>query len=298
MERFTNIEYADIHFCYGEAEGISRRARQIYIQRFPDRRIPNARTFATIHRNLRENGRFRPANAAVGGRAPVQNMARIEDAVLRRIEENSSVSTRQLGDEFNISHMAVWNMIHRNGLYPYHLQRVQALTDGDFVRRLEFCHWYQNQNQHGDLAARIIFTDESQFTRDGINNFHNQHIYSADNPHAIRETNFQERFSLNVWGGLYNDQLLGPHFLPDRLDGALYRRFLLDEFPEIIEFENIPPAVRRNIWFMHDGAPPHYAGVAKAVLQQNILLSWPCHRKTGKCCLGTCRKYRMATSFT
>jgi hypothetical protein len=30
-----------------------------------------------------------------------------------------------------------------------------------------------------------MFTDEAQFTRDRIQNFHNQHLWAYENPHAI-----------------------------------------------------------------------------------------------------------------
>jgi len=56
----------------------------------------------------------------------------------------------------------------------------------------------------------ILFTDEATFTRNGINNTRNSHNLAQDNPHATVETNFQTRFSVNVWCGIINDMLIGP----------------------------------------------------------------------------------------
>ena len=40
--------------------------------------------------------------------------------------------------------------------------------------------------------------DESQFTRDDINNYHNSHEWIVGNPNVMEGINFQRRFNLNV----------------------------------------------------------------------------------------------------
>jgi hypothetical protein len=67
------------------------------------------------------------------------------------------------------------------------------------TRRMNFCHWIQ---AHPELLDVILFTDEACFTRDGVNNSRNVHTWSHDNPHATSVTNFQKRFSVNVWCGV------------------------------------------------------------------------------------------------
>jgi len=54
-----------------------------------------------------------------------------------------------------------------------------------------------------NFFKRILWTDESTFTRDGITNLHNLHFYATDNPLLKIETKHQQRFSLNVWAGIY-----------------------------------------------------------------------------------------------
>jgi len=49
------------------------------------------------------------------------------------------------------------------------------------------------------LRILILFTDEATFTRNGINNARNSHRWSHENPLGTVETNFQRRFSINVW---------------------------------------------------------------------------------------------------
>jgi hypothetical protein len=40
----------------------------------------------------------------------------------------------------------------------------------------------------------------------------------------------QHRFSINVWVGIVGDQLLGPVVLPNRLTGAVYHRFFVNQY--------------------------------------------------------------------
>jgi len=49
-----------------------------------------------------------------------------------------------------------------------------------------------------ELHRYILFTDESQFNRDGVNNTHNS-VWADENPHATVENNFQQCFSVHVW---------------------------------------------------------------------------------------------------
>lgn len=89
-------------------------------------------------------------------------------------EEIPGVSTRRISVEFHIlSHLAV--------------QPVQSL---------------QKVQQNRDLHRNILLTDKAQFTRDGINNYHNEHRWFDENPYATFERNFQHRFSIKVWCGL------------------------------------------------------------------------------------------------
>lgn len=61
----------------------------------------------------------------------------------------------------------VWRTISEQGLYTFHVRRVQHLQPEDDAMRLEFCHWV---NANRRLLRLIPFTDEATFNRDGINN--------------------------------------------------------------------------------------------------------------------------------
>lgn len=264
---YTNEEMADIHYCYGLADGVSLAAQRFYRDRFPNRRIPDARTFDAIHRRLRETRSFVPVRVDAGRPRPPPN-ANIEADIIQRVENNPDVSTRRLAHEFGISHSTVWRIIHDAGYYPYHLQRVQALYAGDRAARRQFCHWFFGQPDihNENFAWYVLWTDESQFTRDGINNFHNIHLWDHENPHGIVEGHHQRRFSLNVWAGIVGGFLLGPVFLPPALNGRRYHHFLVHQLPDLVE--TIPIGIRQRMWFMHDGAPGHFSHLARNYLSR------------------------------
>lgn len=64
--------------------------------------------------------------------------------------------------------------------------------------------------------------------------------------------------------------------MPDRLNGANYANFLRHELPLMLfdALEDLPLAQRNNIWYMHDGAPAHYAVVAQNVLNDSFPRRW------------------------
>jgi len=64
------------------------------------------------------------------------------------------------------------------------------------------------------------------FTRDGVNNTRNSHLWDRDNPHGTVESNYQHLFAVNVWCGVIGDHLIGPYILPQRLTGDIYANYL------------------------------------------------------------------------
>jgi len=80
-------------------------------------------------------------------------------------------------------------------------------------------------------------------------------MWANENPHATVESNFQQRFSVNVWCAVLDDQLIGPFTLEGRLTGEAYLRFLQEELPRLME--DVLLNKRGCMYFQHDGAPPH-----------------------------------------
>lgn len=268
MAVYTNIEYTDMILIYGETRQNSVAARDLYAERFPNRRHPACKTIVDAVYRLRDTGSVIPRFEGRG----LQKSRRVllaEENILNMVDVDPGVSTTTLAREVNVSQTTVQKILKTNLLHPYHIQRVQRLTELDFPRRAAFCEWFQrSEGQQPDLASAILFTDESTFTKDGILNYHNLHHWAYENPHDIQQGASQVRISVNVWAGLVGDQLLGPHVLPERLNADSYLHFLQDALPEYLD--DVPLALRQQLWFMHDGAPAHSSRVVQTFLNQNF----------------------------
>lgn len=271
MNRLPNSELADIHLFYGMANCNARRAARMYRARFPTRHVPSPETFQAIHQRLRETGTFRVARLDAG-RPRAARQPEMEDAILQHFQDHPTTSTRAAANVVNVSHSVVWRVLHDNTQHPYRIQRVQALNVDDYAPRVQFATWFLQQDAEQELASKVLFTDEAAFTREGMFNVHNQHVWANVNPHATRQRGHQVRFTVNVWAGIIDNYLIGPYVLPDRLDGRIYGIFLREVLPELLE--NIPLATRRGMWFQHDGAPPHFAIAVRQLLDDRYPNRW------------------------
>jgi hypothetical protein len=172
-----------------------------------------------------------------------------------------------------VSPYTVWRTLKEQGLHPYHIQLVQGLKLEDLPKRVRFCEWLLEKYEEGpQFIERLLTTDEATFTRDGIFNVRNTHIWSDENPHAIRERHFQNRFSVNVWGGIIGNKLIGPYILPPRLNAVNYLDFLNNQLAILLE--DVPLLTRQNMWYLHDGAPAHFAREVRTWLDQNFPERW------------------------
>lgn len=272
MENFSNAECADIHFVYGLANGNARLASRLYANRFPHRRHPNYKCFISIHNRLRENGKFEKDMSAAG-RPRTVCLVDFEEDILHQVEENPSISTRAIANNMNASKSTVWNVLHRNLLHPFKLQKVQALKAEDYLKRVECARWFLRQDiESPNFIKNVLFTDESSFTREGIFNLRNNHVWAQLNPNAIVQRGHQVRFSINVWVGILNDTLLGPYILPNRLSAQSYIVFLRDVLPDLLQ--DVPLQQRLDLWFQHDGAPAHFANDVREHLNLVFREKW------------------------
>lgn len=269
MENFTNQEMADMVYVYGEARGSAREALNIYRQRFPNRRWPDARTFTRLYQRLRETGGFIPVRINVGN----QRQPDIEQPILDYFNDNPTASVRAAAADLGLNPTRVWRVINENGLHPFRYQRVQGLAQADFAPRVNFCMWLTRRLRRNRMFfSEILFTDEASFYREGIFNHNNWHYWSRDNPRNTRERGHQVRYGVNVWAGIVGDHLIGPYILPDRLTGEVYLRFLQGALNDLLE--DVPLLLRRRMWFMQDGAPAHFTREVREHLSQRFPNRW------------------------
>jgi hypothetical protein len=131
---------------------------------------------------------------------PAEIWARFREVrVLRRVEEDPRTSVRRTAAAEGIGVPLVWRILHKQSLYPYHIQRVEALEPPDHRARGGVFQWHLAKCVvNTQLVANILFNDEAGFTRGGIVNFHNIHVWVDDNPHTTVAARHQDQFSINV----------------------------------------------------------------------------------------------------
>jgi len=234
--------------CTGFVTGIVLAVAE-YQQRFPNRRIPNRRVFIGVYQALRDTGRLPGVRIAFERGV---NEGVNEEGIVRMVHRSPRTSTQRIVRRLRIPHTRVWRTLHAERMYPYHVQQVQHLPPDDLAERLNFCKWL---NGSREVHPYIMFTDDAQFNRDGVNNTHNAHVWGDENPHATVESNFQQRFSVNVWCAVLDEQLKGPLILEGGLTGETYLRLLQEELPQVLEDVHLNK--RSRMFFQHDGAPPH-----------------------------------------
>lgn len=272
MSVYSNIELADMHFMYGRANGNAREALRLYVATHPERQVPSVRLFVRLHQRLRDTGSFGKRSRDSERPRSVSNPD-TENAILARVEQNPETSLRRIAAEVGISAPLVWRNLHEQQLYPYHVQRVQALNLPDNQARLNFCQWFlRSVAEIPNFISKTLFTDEAGFTRNGVYNVHNMHVWADENPHAIMETRHQVRFSLNIWVGILGDRLLGPVVLPNRLTGVAYLNFLQNTLGDLLD--DIPLRLRQQMWFQHDGAPAHFSVDVREHLHRTFDQRW------------------------
>ena len=274
-----------MHLAYGAAGQNRAEAVRIYTARFPNRVIPAANTFVAIDRSVRETGSFAVHKPDAGRNRLVQNVE-FEENVLEMIAANPRTSSRAIGKALQVrpllvvpevlrvnvafqkrhvccfswqaSHSTVLDVLHDEGLQPFHCTKVQDLMEDDFPARVQFSQWYLQQcGDYPDSERKLLWADEACFTREGCFNSRNSHIWDNENPHAIFVKSYQHKFSVNIWAGIVGDFILGPVLLPQRLNGDIYLAFHENVLP--LYLEDVPLAIRNDMWFQHDGAPPHFA---------------------------------------
>ena len=125
------------------------------------------------------------------------------------------------------------------------------------------------------MIHNILFTDKAHFTCDGVNNTRNFHLWHRDSPHGTVKSNYQHHFSVNVWCGVIGDQLTGLYIFLQCLTGDIYANFLQDELPALLE--NVSLQTRQQMYYQHDGAPPHFIQVIRQYLNHKFPNQWIDH---------------------
>ncbi|KAJ8954718.1 hypothetical protein NQ318_011411, partial [Aromia moschata] len=127
---------------------------------------------------------------------------------------------------------------------------VPLFTRSKLITSKNVCEFILRRNRQDTyFVNKILFTDEATFTRRGIFNRKNCHIWADQNPNANWVRHFQYEFKINIWCGIIGDYLVGPFELTAILNGQDYLNFLQENLVDLLE--EVPLDVRANMWFRY-----------------------------------------------
>lgn len=268
---FTRAEMINMVYALGEADRNCLLACRLYHARYPEARQPRVESFIKLKRRFEATGSISYPKKKVVNRLTTGEEN--EMAVLLSLQETPHASLQEISTQLDISATSVWRLTKKHHYHPYHIELHQQLHGNDFQSRVNFCNsMIEKITQLPNLLKFVLFSDESTFNNNGLLNRHNSHYYSTENPHWTRQIDYQNRWSLNVWGGIIGDHVIGPYFFDAHLTGETYLSFLIHEMGNLLE--NVNLHTRMNMWFQHDGAPPHYFAPVRQYLNNWLPDRW------------------------
>ncbi|XP_071056990.1 uncharacterized protein [Onthophagus taurus] len=266
---YENFEKFDMLECYILQNKSSELAAELYFNRYPERRQPNAKIFSRLEKNLKTFGSFKKPR-------PKSYYKENEDEeinVLAAVTANSSISSREMENDLGISRNRCLRVLHKHKYKPYVPRIMHHLRDGDTQRRLEFCRWYVDQvNENPVFSRAIIWTDEAHISSAEIFNRNNQHIWSNVNPQNTIERRTQGRFGFNVWVALLNNEVLAYQIYQENLNAERYLNILTNHIERYVD--GLPLRDAEKLYFQHDGAPAHTARRITDFLNINFEDNW------------------------
>jgi hypothetical protein len=129
-----------------------------------------------------------------------------EVRLLRRVEEDPGTNVRRTAAAESV----IWRILHEQSHYPYHISDCKLSLLLIIVQGGVLSVASRKMRSNTQFVANILFTDQSGFTRDGIVNCHNAHVWVDDSSHNTVTSRHKHRFAINVWVGILGDELLGP----------------------------------------------------------------------------------------
>jgi len=135
-------KYADRIYVYGFSDGNLVQAVAEYQQRFPNRTIPARRVFTRVYLTLRDTGTL--PGVHIAAERDVNEGVDEEKDTVQMVQNSPRASTRRISRRLRVPHTRVWKTLHAEGMYPYHVQRVQHLGPGDFAEAgiLQVAQWH------------------------------------------------------------------------------------------------------------------------------------------------------------
>lgn len=261
----TNEERFDLLEAYFINGRSATRALVWYQNKYPQRDFPTIKRLQKMVNNLKQGGSFIKSKLI----KPRICNEDLEIAILTYFESFPTNSTRNAADNIQVSQATICKVLKKYNYKCYRSGRiVQMLHPGDNIRRLDFCNWLKQKiDNDRHFLCNILFSDETNFSNNGMYNRKNKHYWSNTNPLRITEGHRQVRFSFNCWCGILKDRIFYFKIYDGTLTTFKYVEILNELFEEL---DNLPLAQTNQLFFQQDGAPAHNSRTVKEMLIQQF----------------------------
>lgn len=247
-----------------------RRTSELFSVFYPDRPIPSVNSIRNILKKFKSTG---CVNNTCKRKKVVKNQDRNKEIdILAAVEMNPSSSIRQIGNDYGTSHSSVLRVLKENKYFSYKYHKIQEIFPEDVVNRNTFCEIMMERcNENPNFVKNICFTDESTFTINGAPNKQTCRNWYKENPHIAIPLHTQYPQKVNVWVGMFGNNIIGPFFINGTLNAQKYLNMLQDQ---------ICPAIRAvaedfgSVIYQHDGAPAHNAMPIRNFLNEMFPDRW------------------------
>ena len=162
------------------------------------------------------------------------------------------------------------NKMLRDKSKAYIARRFQLLNDDDIDRRLEFCETWQTRLKEDSMFhQKIVWSNEAKFHINGSVHTHNCTFVSEENPNNPTEYTANSP-SVNVWGAVWNDEIVGPVFFETALTSEDYLKLLNKYvYPYIVT-----QLSAHDLIFQQDGTRPYFTREVRDDLNKHLPKKW------------------------
>lgn len=250
-EQYSNTDILNLLYIHGECGRIVDRTCRVFNERYNNLLPMNKYKFRKIEADFLRFG----INKKKSVPKPVTGNEDNQVNVLAYFEAHPHSSIPAASRDLGLSCSSSQRILRQHNMHPYSFVKLQALRPGDDQRRIEFCEMILTKIQDNpDFLSKIIWTDESKFSRDGVINRRNSHYWARENPHVVREANFQNGFSCNVFCLIMNNQIRYEIY-DENLTSDRFLEILRGTVSEFLD--ELPLNILRDCWYQLDGAPAH-----------------------------------------
>lgn len=249
---YSNSVILDLCCIYGESNRIISRTCRKFNEKYPELPPITNNKFRRIKSNFLKFGNVKAVRTAP---KPVTDNENNEINVLAYFHANPQGSIPGASDDLGLCYSSIQRILKKHKMHNFSYQKVQSLRPEDFPIRTEFCeHMILRLQENPDILKRILWTDEAKFSKEGIFNRKNLHHWAKENPHVVRESNFQQRFSFNVFC-IIMDDMVEYHVYEENLNGNKYVEILRTVVANFID--NLPLNIYNSLYYQMDGCGAH-----------------------------------------